>query len=332
MRVKRWRRLLRRPLHRRLPGVRPLLPGLRQRRLGRPRRHVLQHPRPRVQGYRLLRSHHRARPKRRSCCERQPVLPVVRAILSWNDEPPPSQPNWSPIWGNRLQRHIQIDPRSRFLCHFVDILTPEPSKIDPALLKTLTSLLEAQPPVPKPVAPPPRTDAAATQTSSCRPCAMSTPPSSNWPRTTPTSHALKFLKALDIDISKFGDFMPSPISTPPTRSSTASASTATTASCTASCKSNDPPAIPAASAPQAAANTSPSTSTSAPAGNTRAQPGSTSTTCPSPEAASGTRRPCRSTWTTNARSGAKPAAPASAASCRGPCRPRQPAQPRPPLG
>ena len=38
-----------------------------------------------------------------------PVLPLVRAILSWNSVPPPD-PNWPPVWGNHLDRHIQLKP------------------------------------------------------------------------------------------------------------------------------------------------------------------------------------------------------------------------------
>jgi hypothetical protein len=40
-----------------------------------------------------------------------PVLPKVRAILSWEAEPPDDDPNWPMVWGNRLERHIQIKPR-----------------------------------------------------------------------------------------------------------------------------------------------------------------------------------------------------------------------------
>src|SRR5574337_243684 len=49
-------------------------------------------------------------PKRDSC--RHPVLPKVRGILSWNTVPPagPANANWLPVWGNVLDRHIQIKP------------------------------------------------------------------------------------------------------------------------------------------------------------------------------------------------------------------------------
>lgn len=32
----------------------------------------------------------------------------VRAILSWNSPPPVGAPNWTPVWGNVLDSHIQI--------------------------------------------------------------------------------------------------------------------------------------------------------------------------------------------------------------------------------
>jgi len=40
-----------------------------------------------------------------------PVLPKVRAILSWEMIPPDSAPDWLPAWGNVLQRDIQIKPK-----------------------------------------------------------------------------------------------------------------------------------------------------------------------------------------------------------------------------
>ena len=61
-----------------------------------------------------------AEPKRKFCGT--PVLPKVRAILSWNLEPPPGLPNWPPVWGNVLERHIQIKPRPWNLVDVVDVL------------------------------------------------------------------------------------------------------------------------------------------------------------------------------------------------------------------
>ncbi len=52
---------------------------------------------------------HPLQPKRDYCG--RPVLPKVRAILSWQSAPPAGQPNWTQVWGNTVNVHIQIKPR-----------------------------------------------------------------------------------------------------------------------------------------------------------------------------------------------------------------------------
>jgi hypothetical protein len=47
-------------------------------------------------------------PPRRFCFSQN--LALVRAILSWNDPPPPNDPNFTPVWGNVHDTHIQIEP------------------------------------------------------------------------------------------------------------------------------------------------------------------------------------------------------------------------------
>jgi len=42
-------------------------------------------------------------------------LPLVRAILSWNNPPPANMPDFVPVWGNVLNEHIQIKPRRLFV-------------------------------------------------------------------------------------------------------------------------------------------------------------------------------------------------------------------------
>jgi hypothetical protein len=84
----------------------------------------------------------RLEPKRRSCCDDKPVLPRVRAILSWNIQPPSNTPNYLPVWGNRLERSIQIRPRSRFLCEFFDKMdVTGVQKIDPMMLEKIKQQL-----------------------------------------------------------------------------------------------------------------------------------------------------------------------------------------------
>jgi hypothetical protein len=43
-------------------------------------------------------------PRHRSCA--LPVLPLVRAILSWQIMPPPGRPGWTPVWGNVVDQHV----------------------------------------------------------------------------------------------------------------------------------------------------------------------------------------------------------------------------------
>jgi hypothetical protein len=45
----------------------------------------------------------------RRSCER-PVLPRVRAVLSWATPPSTVDPDAVPYWGNRLDRHVQVAP------------------------------------------------------------------------------------------------------------------------------------------------------------------------------------------------------------------------------
>ena len=42
------------------------------------------------------------------------LLPLVRAILSWNNPPPPNTPAFVPVWGNVVEAHIQVDPIKLF--------------------------------------------------------------------------------------------------------------------------------------------------------------------------------------------------------------------------
>lgn len=86
-------------------------------------------------------------PKRDVCTK--PILPKVRAILSWQIVPPAGQPNWPPVWGNVLDDHIQIKPRFLFVGDLVDLLT------DVTLKKLPPYVLEVKPfPIPIPDPPP----------------------------------------------------------------------------------------------------------------------------------------------------------------------------------
>lgn len=44
-----------------------------------------------------------------SKCE-SPLLPTLRAILSWSVDPPANSPNWTPTWGGHLDCDVQLKP------------------------------------------------------------------------------------------------------------------------------------------------------------------------------------------------------------------------------
>jgi len=90
-------------------------------------------------------------PRRRVC--RHPVLPKVRAILSWQAVPTAGDANYPPVWGNVFEDHIQIKPHWRnFAAAFdkVAVAVGQPIEI-PEIYKEL----EATPiPLPDPPDPP----------------------------------------------------------------------------------------------------------------------------------------------------------------------------------
>lgn len=88
-------------------------------------------------------------PKRDSCGH--PVLPLVRGILSWNNPPPagPANANWPPVWGNVLDRHIQIKPRQSLIVDLANSLG-----IDPKIKLPLELEVIKYEPIPLPDPPP----------------------------------------------------------------------------------------------------------------------------------------------------------------------------------
>lgn len=86
-------------------------------------------------------------PKRDTC--KNPVLPRVRAILSWQLVPPAGDPNWPPVWGNVLDQHIQTKPRVLIFGDVVGLISKQ------ALAKLPPFVEEAKPyPIPLPDPPP----------------------------------------------------------------------------------------------------------------------------------------------------------------------------------
>jgi len=58
--------------------------------------------------------------KRKVC--RVPVLPKVRAILSWQSIPTAGDPDYPPVWGNVLESHVQIKPWRRTFAAAIDAI------------------------------------------------------------------------------------------------------------------------------------------------------------------------------------------------------------------
>ncbi len=61
----------------------------------------------------------------------------VRAILSWNQEPPAGNATWTPPWGNRLDATIQIDAWKIFTIPLGDLVAEGILEIEPPILAQL---------------------------------------------------------------------------------------------------------------------------------------------------------------------------------------------------
>lgn len=80
-------------------------------------------------------------PPRRWCTS--PQLPKVRAILSWNLEPPAGNANWNPVFGNVLDCAIQIDRSWWWKDFFVELGIA--TKLPAALLDSVQPMLPPKP-------------------------------------------------------------------------------------------------------------------------------------------------------------------------------------------
>ncbi len=90
-------------------------------------------------------------PKRKVC--RFPVLPRVRAILSWQAIPPAGNANYPPVWGNVFEDHIQIKPWWRNLAAAFDQITVSVGQTI-EIPDVYKELLEIPIPLPDPPDPP----------------------------------------------------------------------------------------------------------------------------------------------------------------------------------
>lgn len=75
---------------------------------------------------------------RRDWCGR-PVLPLVRAILSWELVPDAGKPNWPVIWGDVRECHVQVRPRRFVLSDIAD-------KVPKDLLEQIPHAVLEEPP------------------------------------------------------------------------------------------------------------------------------------------------------------------------------------------
>lgn len=95
-----------------------------------------------------------------------PVLPKVRAILSWNAIPTPGNPAYVPVWGNVLDAQIQIKPRPLLLSEVAVNISAEVKAVIPP--EELQQVLQLPIPLPDPA---PLTLAQLTQLYSAAPAA-----------------------------------------------------------------------------------------------------------------------------------------------------------------
>jgi hypothetical protein len=77
-----------------------------------------------------------ALPHLKKFCTQENVL-NVRAILSWEFEPPANQPNFIPVWGNAVNARVQIAPALFWEVPIASLVGSELVKIDPVVESSL---------------------------------------------------------------------------------------------------------------------------------------------------------------------------------------------------
>jgi hypothetical protein len=50
-----------------------------------------------------------------------PILPTLRAILSWSSNPPANAPNWPPVWGSVMDCDVQLKPSYKIVIPNIDL-------------------------------------------------------------------------------------------------------------------------------------------------------------------------------------------------------------------
>ncbi len=85
-------------------------------------------------------------PHEKKFCTTEEVL-NVRAILSWQFEPPPNQPDFVPVWGNVVNARVQIAPAVFEFVPLSSLIASDLVKLDPAVAPSidLSETLPAKP-------------------------------------------------------------------------------------------------------------------------------------------------------------------------------------------
>jgi hypothetical protein len=71
-------------------------------------------------------------PKKKKCTT--PHLVKVRAILSWDDPPPAGNPDYISVWGNVIEKWIQIKPAKFLLKDIAEVADLKGLKLEPSML------------------------------------------------------------------------------------------------------------------------------------------------------------------------------------------------------
>ncbi|RYE22429.1 MAG: hypothetical protein EOP51_13285 [Sphingobacteriales bacterium] len=81
------------------------------------------------------------------CCDDKPILPVVRAVLSWGVAPTANDAGYTPVWGNVLDVSIQLAPKTGWICWLKKNLSNIGLALQPEQIKMLTEKMPVIPEV-----------------------------------------------------------------------------------------------------------------------------------------------------------------------------------------
>jgi hypothetical protein len=73
-----------------------------------------------------------------------PNLVKVKAILSWNAQPTPGDPNFPPVYGNVLERWIQIKPAELLLADIIEVADLKKLKLEKKMIELETPISKTE--------------------------------------------------------------------------------------------------------------------------------------------------------------------------------------------